>query len=191
MKSINFLQKILRSWGLLGSSSANPRRKSFDLIWNCLFFGISIIFFLRTFWFVVTAQTVKDIFEGLMFLFCSCLVISWFVVYISQKNATAILFDDLSKIIEQRELKKYYIVAMILTSVDFLIILGTGCKSDIGKRIYTKIDETSIKWIDFMTLALFKIAMPLFVIPPALISAIKYITSDNSRDSFQQVYLAT
>lgn len=101
MKTFETLRNHLNILGVLQTSTTRKRRIARIAV-TCFLFGLSIIYFVTSFWFYLfAAQTTIESIESLFSTVCAIRNIVWYTICLWYRNEYATLFADLDAIIDR------------------------------------------------------------------------------------------
>lgn len=105
MKTFNLLKSYMQDLGIF-QRSPNRSGKIFNLFLNCVYFGISIIFSITTFWyFSFTAQTLTEYSKCFYFMTFSLVMLVWYPTFLWKRDQYATLFVDFNAIVKRSKCK--------------------------------------------------------------------------------------
>lgn len=176
------------------TSNSNRNAQILRIVSRCFFIGDTATILLSSFWYCsFTARTFNEFVEAFFFVIHTCLLMTWYQVFLSQRFKYTQLMTEIDATIGKSK-KSYASNQLILShrnivSNQFRILSGRA--STMSAMIYKKADDEIAKMANKARFIIFWIIAPNFACPAILETTYKHFTSNHSNDSFKQIVPAT
>lgn len=191
MKTFDVMRICLKALGI-ATSNSNPNQRATvsNIILKCLYIAQISITFLSTLWYCAfKAESFNEVIESLFYVLHSIFLLMWYCVYHSQREITVSFIAALETKID-RSMKLKHQIFFSLQCFNFANI-SIGCEDLASGTFYNRIDNEFYLMSKTMFIIVAEILVPCYLLPVFMLSIFKFVSSNYSNDSFQQLFSAT
>lgn len=177
----------MRALGI-APSIFSQRTKTLNKFLQCLYIAEISILFLSTLWFLLfNAERFDEYVESFFYCVHSIFLCAWYSAYYLQREISVSFVAELEAKIKQSTHLRYIISNRFHNFLDVFV----GRENLVSHALFKRIDNAFYLTSKNIFDAELKIFLPCYALPTVLLSISEYISSNHSKDSFQQHFAAT